>query len=169
MEMIGCFPSISNKVVGPGFPQFFQVECFITPISRVYFTSVTMEGVHLEANFCVFFHQTLNGTESQRTPDQVSCELELWSILRGPGVREKWVLLEISWIFCSPKILQSFQSDHLFDKLTGRGHDVRKWGSLRRGCSWAEPVFQGYPSYPPQSYPPKKYGLIKGLLTIGFP
>ena len=53
--MIGCFPSISNKVVGPGFPQFFQVECFITPISRVYFTSVTMEGVHLEANFCVFF------------------------------------------------------------------------------------------------------------------
>ena len=34
----------------------------------------------------LFFHQKLNGTESQRTPDQVSCETELLDtqVFRGP-------------------------------------------------------------------------------------
>ena len=31
------------------------------------------------------------------------------------------------------------------------------------------PNLHGNLRYPPQSYPPRKYGLIKGLLTTGFP
>ncbi len=44
----------------------------------------------------VYIHQKLNGTESQRTPDQVSCDRAIRH--SGLGVRETWVLLEISWI-----------------------------------------------------------------------
>ncbi len=41
-------------------------------------------------------HRKLTGTESQRTPDQVSCETELLATQDFVGVRETWVLLEIS-------------------------------------------------------------------------
>ena len=41
-------------------------------------------------------HQKLNGTESQRTPDQVSCETELLDTHVFLG-SVQWVLLEISW------------------------------------------------------------------------
>ncbi len=37
------------------------------------------------------------GTQSQRTPDPVSCWVELLDTQGFFGVREKWVLLEISW------------------------------------------------------------------------
>ena len=47
-------------------------------------------------------HQKLNGTESQRIPDQVSCDRAIR--YSGLGVRETWVLLEISWIKCLPKV-----------------------------------------------------------------
>ena len=30
-------------------------------------------------------------------------------------------------------------------------------------------LYHGWSTYPPLTYPPQKYGLIKGLLTIGFP
>ena len=45
------------------------------------------------------FHQKLNGTESQRTADQVSCDRAI-RYSGFFGVREKWVLLEISWNYC---------------------------------------------------------------------
>ena len=43
-------------------------------------------------------HQKLNGTESQRTADQVSCDRKSHLDTQGFfGVRETWLLLEISW------------------------------------------------------------------------
>ena len=52
--------------------------------------------------FEAFFHQKLNGTESQRTPKSGD------KAIRYSGsfwVRETWVLLEISWIFANPGCL----------------------------------------------------------------
>ena len=47
---------------------------------------------------CLVVQQKLNGTESQRTPDQVSCDSSLLDTSGFFGVRETWVRpLEISW------------------------------------------------------------------------
>ena len=35
------------------------------------------QPIHCPKKLSTYFHQKLNGTESQRTPDQVSCEKEL--------------------------------------------------------------------------------------------
>ena len=55
-------------------------------------------------------HQKLNGTESQRTPDQVSCDSSLLDNYWGLGVRETWILLEISWKVLNQVIHQSMNS-----------------------------------------------------------
>ena len=71
---------------------FLRLNC-----QMAFSPSKNVMQIVVEQSVWLWFNQKLNGTKSQRTPDQVSCDRAM-RYSGFFGVRGPWVLLEISWI-----------------------------------------------------------------------
>ena len=96
-------------------------------------------------NELIWIHQTLNGTESQRTPDQVSCYIELIryaGLFSGCSGSDRWRFLGLNhpqfWYSKSKRtVIESLQRNRRLHTITIIPESLKKWSKV----TWKGTIF----------------------------